>query len=208
MLRSDLCDYSDAYILVKGKINATNPNNNAYDKKLALKNNAPFISCISKINGELIENTEDLDIVIPMYNLPEYGKNYRNTTGSLFNYYRDEPNSGTVGDGNNRINYSIKDSECFNYKTSITGELGCNNTEKDTDIAIPLKYLSNFWRNLDMSLINCKVSLTLSWYENCVITSKATRESNVTTGTVRFNNPTNVVFEITDCKLYVPVVTL
>ena len=208
MLRSDLYDYSDAYILVKGKINATNPNNNAYDKKLALKNNAPFISCISKINGELIENTEDLDIVIPMYNLPEYGKNYRNTTGSLFNYYRDEPNSGTVGDGNNRINYSIKDSECFNYKTSITGELECNNTEKDTDIAIPLKYLSNFWRNLDMSLINCEVSLTLSWYENCVITSKATRESNVTTGTVRINNRTNVVFEITDCKLYVPVVTL
>ena len=92
MLRSDLCDYSDAYILVKGKITVTkgrnnDDNNNAYDKKLSLKNNAPFISCISKINGELIENAEYLDIVMPMYNLLEHGKNYRKTTGSLFNYY-------------------------------------------------------------------------------------------------------------------------
>ena len=69
MLRSDLCDYSDAYIVVKGKITVTNPNNNAYDKKLALKNNAPFLSCISKINDTLIDKAEDLDIVMPMYNL-------------------------------------------------------------------------------------------------------------------------------------------
>ena len=172
MLRSDLCDYSDAYILVKAKITVTNPNNNAYDKKLALKNNAPFISCISKINGELIKNAEDLDIVMPMYNLLEYSKNYRKTTGSLFNYYRDEPNSCTEGDGADAINYSIKDSDSFNSKTSITGELEGNDTVKDIEIAIPLKYLSNFWRNLDMPLTNCEVFLTLSWYEDCVITSK------------------------------------
>ena len=66
ILRSNLCDYSDAYIVVKGKIIVTNPNNDAYDKKLALKNNAPFLSCISKINNTLIDNAEDLDIVIPM----------------------------------------------------------------------------------------------------------------------------------------------
>ena len=167
MLRSDLRDYSDAYILVKREITVTNPNNNHYDKKLALKNNAPFISRISKINGELIENAEDLDIVMPMYNLLEYSKNYRKTTGSLFNYYRDEPNSGTEGDGANAINYSIKDSDSFNYKTSLTGNLEDNNTEKDVEIAIPLKYLSNFWKNLDMPLINCEISLTLSWYEDC-----------------------------------------
>ena len=208
MLRSDLCDYAEAYILVKGKITVTNPNNNGYDKKLAFKNNAPFISCISKINGESVENAEDLDIVMPMYNLLEYSKNYRKNTGSLFNYYRDEPNSSGEGDGNNRINYSIKDSESFNYKTSITGELEGNNTEKDTAFAMPLKYLSNISRNLDIPLINCEVSLTLSWYENCVTASKATRESNNTTATVRINNPTNAVFKITECKLYVPVVTL
>ena len=77
MLRSDLCDYSDAYVWVKGAITVTDPNNNAkFDRRLTLKNNAPFISCISKINGELVENAEDLDIVIPMYNLLEHSKNY------------------------------------------------------------------------------------------------------------------------------------
>ena len=78
MLRSDLCDYSDAYVWVKGKITVTTPNDNAnFNKELTLKNNAPFISCISKINGELVENAEDLDIVIPMYNILEYSKNYK-----------------------------------------------------------------------------------------------------------------------------------
>ena len=100
MLRSDLCDYSDAYIVVKGKIIATALNNDAYDKKLAFKNNAPFTSCISKINNTLIDNAEDLHIVMPMYNLLEYRKNYRKTTGSLWNYYRDELNSGVVGNIN------------------------------------------------------------------------------------------------------------
>ena len=88
MLRSDLCDFSDAYIIVKGSINVTDPDNNGYDKKLAFKNNVPFISCISKINNTLIYNAEDLDTVMPMYHLLEYSKNYSKTTGSLLNYYR------------------------------------------------------------------------------------------------------------------------
>ena len=86
MLRSDLCDFSDAHIVVKGTINVARPNNNAYDKKLAFKNNAPFVSCISKINNTLIDNAEDLDVVMPMYNLLEYSKNYSKTTGSFWNY--------------------------------------------------------------------------------------------------------------------------
>ena len=104
MLRSDFCDYSDTYIVVKGKLTVTNPNNDAYDKKLAPKNNAPFLSCISKINNALIDNEKDLDIVMHTYNLLEYGKNYRKTIGNLLNYYRDEANSGTLGN----INYSLK----------------------------------------------------------------------------------------------------
>ena len=88
MLRSDLCDFSDAYIIVKGSINVTDPDNNGYDKKLAFKNNVPFISCISKINNTLNYNAEDLDTVMPMYHLLEYSKNYSKTTGSLLNYYR------------------------------------------------------------------------------------------------------------------------
>ena len=119
MPQSDLCDYSDACIVATETI--ADPNNDAYDKKLAFKNNAPFISCISKTNNILIltDNAEDLDTVMPMYNLIEYSKNYSKTTGSLQSYYRDEPNIGAIGD----ISYSIRDSNSFHYKTSITGRL-------------------------------------------------------------------------------------
>ena len=127
MLRSDLCDFSDAYIVVKGNITVTKktftaddieaPNNTAANatatntandnafggKKLVFKNNAPFINCTLKINGIKIDNAEDLDVAMPMYNLLEYSKNYRKTTGSLWNYYRDEPNSAI----NNGINCYI-----------------------------------------------------------------------------------------------------
>ena len=115
MLRSDLCDYSDVHIAVKGTITVTRPNSVLYDKKLAFKNNAPFTSCISKINNTLIDNAEDLDIAMPMYNLLADSKNYRKTTGNFWNYYRDTPNSGLGGDNNN-VNYSIKDSRSFDYK--------------------------------------------------------------------------------------------
>ena len=174
---------------------------------MALKNNAPFTSCILKINNTLIDNAEDLDIVMPMYNLNKYSKNYRKTTGILWIYYRDEPDSGAVGN----INYSIKTSKSFDYKTSITGKLEGNHVEKDdAETVVPLKYLINFWRTLDIPLINCEVSSTLTWSENCVIASKATREADpdADPAVARINNLTNAVFKITDCKLYVPVVTL
>ena len=83
MLRSDLCNYSNAYIIVKGDITVTNPDNAKRNKAVTFKNNAPFINCISKINGIKIDNAEDLDVVMPMYNLLEYNKNYGKTTGSL-----------------------------------------------------------------------------------------------------------------------------
>ena len=82
MLRFDLCDFSDAYIVVKGTITVVRPNNVKRNKATAFKNNAPFINCISKINGIKIDNTEDLGVVMPMYNLLEYSKNYKKTTGS------------------------------------------------------------------------------------------------------------------------------
>ena len=211
MLRSDLCDCSDAYIVMKEKITVTRPNSVLYDKKLAFKNNAPFTSCTSKINNTFFDNAEDLDVVMPMYNLFEYSKNYRKTTGSFWNYYRDEPNSGLGGDNNN-VNYSIKDSKSFDYKTSITGKLEGNNTEKEVEIVVPLKYLSNFWRTLNMPLINCEINLILTWTENCVLTRKATRDAvpaqRGNPAVTKVNNPKNVTFKITDTKLYVPVVTL
>ena len=84
MLRSDLCNFSNAYIVVKGELTVTNPDNAKRKKAVAFKSNAPFINCISKINGVQIDNAEDLDVVMPMYNLVEYSTNYRKSTGSLW----------------------------------------------------------------------------------------------------------------------------
>ena len=209
MLRSDLCDYSDAYIWINGKITATNTRNNAnFDRRLMLKNNVPFISCISKIIGELVENAEDLDIVIPMCNLLEYSKNYEKTSGSLFNYYRDEPNEAEIADANGVINISIRNSESFDYKTKIVGSLAAGELEKDdVKIAIPLKYLGNFWRSLDIPLTNCEITLILSWYKECVLVGRAHRGPTAPASAF-ITSPENAIFEITDCKLYVPVFTL
>ena len=93
MLRSDyLCDFSDAYIVVKGTVtvSADERVRDEMNRQVILKNNALFISCILKINGVLVENAEDLNVVMPMYNLLEYSKNYSKTSASLWNYYRDE----------------------------------------------------------------------------------------------------------------------
>ena len=99
MLRSDLCNFSDAYIVVKGTIALTKTNGRGIihitNRFLAFKNNTPFTNCISKINNLLIDNAEDLDVVMPIYNLLEYSKNYRKTTGGFWNYYRDEPNNSS-----------------------------------------------------------------------------------------------------------------
>ena len=94
VLQSDLWDYSDAYIVIKGTISVTDPNNYAYDQKLAFKNSSKFIGCITKINNTLIDNAVDLDIAMPMYNLTEYSENYSKTSRSFWDYYRDEPDSG------------------------------------------------------------------------------------------------------------------
>ena len=144
LLRSDLCDFRDPYIVVKGVIAVTNPDAAKGNKVMTFKNNAPFINCISKINGVKIDNAEDLDVVMPMYNLLEYSKNYKKTTGSLWNYYRDESS-----------NPLSSNSESFKYKTSITGNTynigdgeegyDANKVGKnETEVVIPLKYLSNF----------------------------------------------------------------
>ena len=124
------------------------------NRPLAFKNNAPFFSCISKINGVLIENAEDLDIVIPMDNLLEYSKNYSKTSGSLWNYYRDELTDETTDD--NGTNKNVMNSKSCKYKTSITERTynlaptgGDSHTKKKkssktVEIAVPLKHLNNF----------------------------------------------------------------
>ena len=222
MLRSNLCDYSDAYILVKCTITVTAPGanngvNNIRDKKnrsLILKNNAPFVSCITRINGELIEDADDLDIVMPMYNLLEYSRNYRKTIGSFYNYYRDELSNDD--DDDNLNNIKVVNSNDFKYKNKIIGNTyNVNATEagydankngtQEIELAIPLTYLGNFWRALNIPLISCEVSLELKWNKNCIITSQELRQVGARP---RDNAPTGATLNINDCKLYVPVVTL
>ena len=108
---------------------------------------------------------------MPMCNLLEYSKNYRKTTGSLWNYYRDEPN-GTIGDNN--ITHSILNSKFFDYKANFmeSGVTHDNLTKNDVIIVVPLKYLSNFWRHLDIPLSNCEVELILTWFQNGVLIDK------------------------------------
>ena len=187
MLKSSLCDYSDAYILVKGTITINGRGADAAarqaderDKGVSFKNCAPFINWISEINNTQIDNAKGIDIVMPMYSLIEYSDNYTKTSGSLWQYFRDTPDN------------NIEDSESLKSKIKITGKTPNNNNEKDVEIMVPLKYLSNFWRTLEMSLINCEVNRILTWSSTCVIT----------------NSNGAGTFAVTNTKLYVPVVTL
>ena len=154
MLRSNLCDYADSYILVKRTITITGAGANAdarqadeRDKGVIFKNCAPFTKCISRINNTDIDNDHDIDIVMPMYNLIQYSNNYSKTCGSLWQYYKDDPND------------DLTDSESFKSRVKITEKNPNNENTKDVEIIVPLKYLSNFWRALEMPLINCEVYL-------------------------------------------------
>ena len=117
---------------------------------------------------------------MPMSNLVEYSNNYSKTCGSLWQYYKDDPND------------NLTDSESFKSKVTVTGNTPAAGNTKDVEIIVPLKYLSNFWRTLEMPLINCEVNLVLAWSKHCVFT--------VSTGKGKFS--------ITETKLYVPLVTL
>ena len=180
MLKSSLCDYSDAYFLVKGTITITGAGDDAAarqaderDKGEVFKNCSPFTNCISEINNTQVDNAKDINIVMPMYNLIGYSDNYAKTSGSLWEYFRNE------------LNNNLANSESFKFKVKITGKTPNNDNEKDVEIMVPLKYLSNFWRTLEMPLINCEVNLILTWSSTCVIT----------------NSTGAGTFEITDTKL-------
>ena len=175
-IESSLCDYSDVYILVTGNINVTGGDNNT---KVAFKNCAPFKDCRTEINDTFVDYADFIDITMPMYNLIEYSDNYLyDMSGSLWDFKRDEiVNNADVSNDDN--------DPSFNYKASIIGDTENNGRKNGVKIAIPLKYLSNFWRSLEIPLINCKVELSVRW-----------------------NVANTAIFEITDAKLYVPVVTL
>ena len=150
-----------------------------------------------------------------MYNLLEYSKNYRKTTGSFYNYYRNELSDDP--DNANHDNIKVVNSNAFKYKNKITGNtynvlntaddyVAVKEGTQEIELAIPLKYLGNFWRALNMPLISCEISLELKWGKNCVITSLEERVIGTTAN--RDEGPTGETLNITDCKLYIPVVTL
>ena len=147
MLKSSLCDYSDAYILVKGTISVNNTAAqgaaaNNTNKKVIFKNCAPFTNCLSEINNIQIDNAKDIDIVMPMYNLIEYSDNYGKTTGNLWQYCKDIPARNYA---NNAIITFSEDNitDSFKFKAKITGQTGDDGT-KDVEIMVPLKYLVIF----------------------------------------------------------------
>ena len=143
--------------MVDGTIRADAANANT---RLALKNCAPFTKCNLEINGEHIDTAENLDIVMPMYNLIEYSNNYQDLSATLYQYKRDEP-----PEGDPIPNLAVSNSSSFKYKVELLGDpvVANNIAKRNVKIVVPLKYLSNFFRSLEMPLINCKIKLNLTW---------------------------------------------
>ena len=183
VIKPNLCDYSDAYILVIGNIQ-----NKLANSVVAFKNCAPFRTCDVTINDEHVEKkAEDLDIVMPMYNLLEYSDNYQDSTGSLYQFKRDEPPDDNADVANN--------TSSLVYKSKLISGTD-NNNINNVKLVVPLKYISNFFRSLEMPLVNCKIDLELTWQKDCMISSV-----NAAAGQV-------VSFMIANTKLYIPAVTL
>ena len=173
VLKPNLCDYAEAYILIDGTIRADAVDANT---RLALKNCAPFTKCNLEINDEHVDTAANLDITMPMYNLIEYSDNYQDSSATLYQYKRDEPPSS------------------FKYKVELLGNPVFDGgiAKRSVKVVAPLKYLSNFFRSLEMPLVNCKIKLNLTWKKECVLSTDAG----------------DAIFIINDTKMYVPVVTL
>ena len=195
MLNSSLCRYSYEYIVIKGTMpvpNAAGADNttNNIGKKVIIKNCAPLTDCINKINNTQVNN----DVVMSMYNITEDSNNYTKTSGTLWQYCRDGPDVNTVYDDivkfhvANAINNSIK------YKRKITCKTGNSGTNYAKIMEL-LKYFSNFWRTLEISLTNSEINVILNWSKNCI---------NLSTDV----DNQKALFLITNTKIYVSLLTL
>ena len=180
-LESSLCNYSDAYVLVTGNIAVVGADDNT---KVAFKNCTPFRKCRTEINETFIDEAEHINIAMFMYNLIEYNDNYSNTSGSLWQFKRDEI-EGNV-DLNVDANHIPSNSSSYKYKSSLM------TSRNGVKVAVPLKCLSIFWRSLEMPLINCKAEISLTCNPNCILSSLVG----------------DSIFTIADAKLYVRIVTL
>ena len=183
MLRSSLCEYSDAYILVKGNISVNNTVGagaaaNNVNKKVIFKNCSPFTNCISKINNIQIDNTEYIDIVMSMYNLIEYSDNYSKTSESIWQSCKDIPAVNNNGD---IVDFTATNTtHSFRFKIKIAGQTDNNGRIDNAEIMVRLEYLSSFWRTLETPLINCEIEFILTWSANCVIISINNANENPT----------------------------
>ena len=186
VLKPNLCDYAEAYILIDGTIRAEAADDNT---RLAFKNCAPFTKCNLEINDEHVDTAENLNITMPMYNLIEYSDNYQDSSATLYQYKRDEPPENNAID-----DLTTNTSSSFKYKGSLLGNLDVDGgiAKTSVKVVVPLKNLSNFFRSLEMPLINCKIKLNLTWKKECVLSTDAG----------------DAVFIINDTKMCVLVVTL
>ena len=171
MLKSSLCEYSDAYIHVNGGITITGAGDDDAEERadkrnegVIFKNGFPFINCKSEINNTEIDHAKDIGIVMLMYGLIEYSDNYSKTSGSFWQYYRDNPND------------NLANSESYKSKVKITWYTPDHGHTKDAELIVPSKHLSNFWRNLETPFISCEVNLILTWSSACVITNLQVKE--------------------------------
>ena len=185
-MKSNLCDYNDAYSLVIGDITVAA----APTTQVVLKNCATFTKCTTKIEGTTIDDAENLDLVMPTYNVLEYSSNYS-----------DINNIANTGSFKN-----------FKYKAKLLGNTEAqpnpsyaNGILKNATITVPLKYLGNFWRSREIPLINCKVELKINWNKYCILSAAGNDSLN---NNDKDSNGNNIIFTIKDTKLYVPVVTL
>ena len=180
-----LFDYSNAFILVTRDITVNADNNAA----VAFESCASFSTCETEINDLFIHEANHIYFAMPTHSLTEYSNNYSDTSGSLWQFKIDEVPT-------NNADLTIDNSESFKYKVALVGKIksvsGGNSFVKNTKIVVPLGYLSNFWRSLELLLVNCKIHLELNWIEDCILSSDRYSEK----------------FKITDATLHVPIVTL
>ena len=202
IVRPFLCDYSDAYILVTGNIKVENGNDAT---GVAIKNCHPFTRASFILNNEQVDTADNLDLTMNLHNMLENSDNYADTTGSLYQYKRPEPRDAN----GNLVNLATTLSS-FKYQSGLVQkQLATPNSEnvpvnidpnftnthkiwKNIEIVVPLEYISNFFRNLELPLINTKLYMELNWTKYSVIC----------------NQNQNSIFQITKYELYIPVVTL
>ena len=175
----------------------------AANTNVAFKNCASFTRCVTQVNDEHVETAKNLDIIMSMYNLTEYSDNYADSSGSLYQFKRDE---SPMNDNDSPLNIALDNSTSFKYKASLLGKAtdadGSDRSLKDAKILVSLKYLSNFFRSPEMPLINCKIHLELNWNNNYVMHGADTYANGDNA------NNRETTFKITSTKLYVPIVTL